>query len=73
MKTFAYTVSMLGFTTVSGTHAATRTHDAEVAAVKHFLDENEIETNDDPEHEGFQSMSDLIRFYAPGTTIRIVR
>lgn len=62
MTTYSYNVSMTGFESVSGIHTSTRSHDAEVAAIKHFLAANNMD-----DYDG--NMSELIRFYAPDVRI----
>jgi hypothetical protein len=64
--TYFYSVSMLGFIPVQGIHSATRSHDAEMEAVKHFMAENDIEKGD-------EKWSELIRFYAPAVSIATVK
>jgi hypothetical protein len=56
---YHYSVEMFGFTSVTGEHRATRSHDAEMEAVKHFMRENDIPKDED------DKWHDLIRFYAP--------
>jgi hypothetical protein len=62
-KLYSYTVSMLGYEDVKGTHEATRSHDAEMAGLKHFMAHNAIEKGED------ETWSELIRFYAPEVTV----
>lgn len=73
MKTYSYTVQMHGFLPVTGTHRATRSWDAQVAAVKHFADANAIELQTDPNLPGFTSWHELVRFYAPAVAYSSAR
>lgn len=68
-KTYTYLVQMSGFLPVSGTHTSSRgmSWDAEVAAVKHFMEVNAIEKDVDT------TWAELIRFYAPAISYSSVR
>lgn len=59
MITYLYKVEMLGFIPVTGECKSSRSHDAEIMAIKHFMEVNDIEKG-----EG-DKWSELIQFYAP--------
>ncbi len=59
MKTFSYSVSMLGFSPVKGTLEAENKKEAEIAATQKFIDHNDLR------HEEDETQEELVQYYGP--------